>query len=95
MSLGAKSPEVGGELVPEVGKYWTEFEATGCIDEGAYRITGKLPIKMPAGQTESAEQEIVFQKAAGLYNFGNTSEPIYITGKVKLKLTSGQKWSYH
>ena len=89
------SPEDKGELAPVKGKYWTGFNQRGCLLEGAwsFEIYGKLPVKLPQGQTSSTEQELVFEKAPGLYNYNNTSEPIYITGKVKLKLTSGSTWS--
>ncbi len=74
---------------------WTEFEVGGCGIEGyQFRIKGKVPVKLPHGQTSSTEQELVFEKAAGLYNY-NEANPVYLTGKVKLKLTSGSIWSLH
>jgi hypothetical protein len=95
-SLGT-SPEDHGEFAREgISKVWSEFHLSGCIIEDLeFQIDGTLPVKLPHGQTASTEQELVFEKAPGLYNFGQKSEPIYITGKVKLKLTSSSTWSLH
>jgi hypothetical protein len=95
-SLGT-SPEDHGELSPSTtNKVWNEFVFSGCIIERLeFKIEGTLPVKLPHGQTASTEQELVFEKAPGLYNFGEKAEPVYITGKVKLKLTSGSTWGLH
>lgn len=91
------SPEDHGEFTPETkNKVWNEFYFRGCIIEGLeFKIEGTLPVKLPHGQTASTEQELVFEKAPGLYNDGQKSEPVYMTGKVKLKLASGSTWALH
>ena len=82
-----------GEFALEKGKVWSEFGFSGCSLEGlGYTLEGTLPVKLPHGQDYNTEQELVFSKTPGLYNH-NSSEPVYLTGKVKLKLTSGAKWS--
>jgi hypothetical protein len=98
LSLGT-GLEDHGELVRNAKEgesiVWTEFEVGGCGIEGfQFRIKGKVPVKLPHGQTSSTEQELVFEKAAGLYNFSE-GNPVYLTGKVKLKLTSGSTWGLH
>jgi hypothetical protein len=91
------SPEDHAEFAREgKSKVWSEFALSGCIIEGLeFQIDGTLPVKLPHGQTATTEQELVLEKAPGLYNYGEKSEPIYITGKVKLKLTSGSAWALH
>jgi hypothetical protein len=83
----------GGVLAPETGKKWDGFGFHGCVLEGPeFQISGTYAFKLPHGQTESVEQEVVFEKASGLTSFGSN---VYITGKLKLKLASGTTWSMH
>ncbi len=95
LGLGA-GLEDHGEIGVEKGvSDWTEFGFSGCSLEGAIiRLKGTVPVKFPHGQTSSTEQELVFEKAAGLYNFSEAN-PMYLTGKVKLKLVSGSSWALH
>jgi hypothetical protein len=92
MALGGKSPE---DLAEFAKANWTKFwiEST-CSWEGGdlFTISGTLTVKVPTGRTESTEQELVFEKAPGL---SSEDGPVYITGKIKLKLASGEKWSFH
>jgi hypothetical protein len=89
------SPEDHGQFTTvEEGGFWTAFEPKGCLlENGPITVYGTLAVKLPHGQTASTEQELVFEKAPGLYAYENTSEPVYITGKAKLKLASGDTWN--
>jgi hypothetical protein len=96
LALG-KSPED----LAEFGKakaLWTEFWLDSDCGWGGgnhFVVTGALTVKMPTGQTEATEQELVFENSSGLTWGGNPGSPVYIKGKIKLKLASGAKWSFH
>jgi hypothetical protein len=92
LALGGKSPE---DLAEFAKATWTQFWIdSDCSWEGGdlFIISGTQTVKVPTGQTESTEQELVFEKAPGL---SSEDGPVYITGKIKLKLASGEKWSFH
>ncbi len=99
LSLGT-SPEDGAELTPKspFAPNWLEFKVSECnlLGEADHPISGTLALKLAKGQTEAVEQEFVGEGEAskGLYGF-NSKEPIYVTGKFKLKLASGKAWSFH
>jgi hypothetical protein len=103
MSLGSKSPEDNAEFASLNGaKKWLDvnLDERGCaklvgIAAGnEWEVRGKLTVKVPTGQKESAEQQVVFEGTEGLYSF-NTLQPVHITTKIKLKLASGLPWSFH
>jgi hypothetical protein len=103
LALGAISPEDAAEFsAVNARKQWMEvnLREDGCASligiapGNEWEIRGKLTVKVPTGQQESTEQELVFEHAEGLYSF-NTGQPVSITGKLKLKLASGKAWSFH
>ena len=85
-TLELKSPEAAAFIVFELAE-------CGSLD-GQAAFTGKVPFSMPTGQTESVEQTLVGEgtKSTSLKYEGNN---VYVTGKFKLKLASGSKWSFH
>ena len=85
-TLELKSPRANAFIV---------FELSNCgALVGQLVLTGKVPFSMPTGQTESVEQTLVGPgtKSTSLEMEGNY---FYVTGKFKLKLASGSKWSFH
>jgi hypothetical protein len=80
---------------------FTNLEFFGsCFLSGEFSgLMGKLPLKLAKGQTESTEQEFVGEGSTGTgFEFrgvGTPAPPVYVTGKLKLKLESGSAWSYH
>lgn len=85
-TLELKSPEASAFIVFELAE-------CGSLD-GQTAFTGKVPFSMSTGQTESVEQTLVGPgtKSTSLKYEGNV---VYVTGKFKLKLASGSKWSFH
>ena len=85
-TLELKSPKAAAFIVFELAE-------CGSLD-GQMALTGKIPFAMPTGQTESVEQALVGKgtKSTSLEYEGNY---VYVTGKFKLKLASGSKWSFH
>jgi hypothetical protein len=53
-----------------------------------------VTLEVPTGQTEAVEQEFVGEgeAAKGLTWY---EQPVYLNGKLKLKLASGKAWSFH
>jgi hypothetical protein len=52
-----------------------------------------LVLTMPTGQSETAEQAVVFPgEKESIEYYGSKA---YVSGSFKLKLTSGAKWSFH
>ena|ERR1700722_4985230 len=88
--LELKSPKAYAFVVFELGSNCGAFG-------GQFALTGKIPFSMSAGQTESVEQTFVGEgtKAKGVNSLNFEGNPVYVTGKFKLKLASGSKWSYH
>lgn len=103
MALGSKSPEDSAEISAlNPRKLWTEVNLreggcpglTGIAAGNEWEVRGKLTAKVPTGQKESVEQQVVFEATEGLYSF-NTAQPVHLTAKFKLKLASGEPWSFH
>ena len=68
----------------------------GCVLLGGDELTikGTTTLKSPQGKTEAAEQEFAGEGETGK---GLTwdEQPVYLTGKLKLKLATGKAWSFH
>jgi hypothetical protein len=81
------------------GSNFGYFFGTGCaLFEGTavFAYNGSKPslvLKMPTGQTESVEQSIVFPGEKEKIEY--LRQPVYVSGSIKLKLASGQAWSFH
>ncbi len=71
----------------------------GCAYSGLEGIIGKFAMKLVKGQEEKTEQEFVGEGEASkelkLVGWMEPEPPVYITGKLKLKLESGSAWSFH
>ena len=73
------------------------FEISGatCALVGEKPMTGKFTLLAPTGQEEQAEQTLAAQgsneKPAGTMMAGS---PVYLSGKLKVKLSSASKWSF-
>ncbi len=78
----------GGEFVV--------FPTEGC-EYAEIGFARDVPFSMPTGQTESVEQTFVGEgtKAKALNHLELFGNNVYVTGKFKLKLASGAKWSFH
>jgi hypothetical protein len=63
-----------------------------------HAIEGSFNMKLPTSGTESVEQQFVGEgeasKGLRMVGFENPEPPVYLTGKFKLKLTSGLAWSF-
>jgi hypothetical protein len=72
-----------------------DFEGSQCPVAGEKAIGGKFTLNLPTGGEEQVEQTFVAQGSkespAGTEWLGS---PIYLSGKLKLKLASGSKWSF-
>lgn len=75
------------------------FSGTCAFSGEANGVWGKFALKLVKGQTESAEQEFVGEGEASkeleMVGWGYPEPPIYVKGKLKLKLESGSAYSYH
>ena len=75
------------------------FQGT-CFAAGEFTgVVGQFAMKLTKGQEEKTEQEFTGEGTAStgleITEWGNPHPPVYITGKLKLKLESGGAWSYH
>jgi hypothetical protein len=91
------APEDKAELkTPAKVLFTITFEGTRCVAAGEQSIDGKFMLKVPTGQEELAEQAFVAQGSkespAGTEWL---AAPVYLSGKLKLKLASGSDWSFH
>jgi hypothetical protein len=94
-------------LVEDIGEFTQrkkDFMALGfygseCDLGESTVIVGKFAMKMVTGQQEKTEQEFVGEgeasKGLEIVGWGKPYPPVYITGKFKLKLASGDEWSFH
>ena len=57
-------------------------------------VQGSVTLQDLKGQTEAAEQEFVGEGTLSK-NLKIEGKPVYLTGKLKLKLASGKAWSFH
>ena len=57
-------------------------------------VQGSVTLQAPKGQTEAAEQEFAGEGTLSK-NLKIEGKPVYLTGKLKLKLASGKAWSFH
>jgi hypothetical protein len=97
----ATAPEDSAEF-KQTEKYLSliPFSGTSCAfaGEGTF-IWGKFTMKATKGQEEKTEQEFVGEGEASsgleIVGWGSPHPPVYVTGKFKLKLESGQTWSFH
>jgi hypothetical protein len=90
LALGT-APEDKAEFAGSI--FAVEFESCGSF-EGLMIFTGKAVFGLATGQQEQVEQTFVGQgtKSTSLKYEGNN---VYLTGKLKLKLASSAKWSFH
>ncbi len=61
-------------------------------------LKGQMTLSMPKGREEAIEQTFVGQgtkESPSEMTMLSKEHPAYLTGKFKLKLTSGAKWSFH
>ena len=90
--LQLKSKEQNGEFM----EFWFDENDTCSYKSLQELVMGKMTLTMPKGREELAEQTFVGQGTKetpnGLTFLGH---PAYLTGKFKLKLASGAKWSFH
>jgi hypothetical protein len=89
-------PEDKLALSPKGGNFFYFTLDGSCALAGEIELDSKWTLLAPKGQEELTEQTFVGQgskeKPAG-FTWGN--QPIYLTGKFKLKLASGSPWSFH
>lgn len=95
--LGANKPEDTLVIKPASGKELIPFEFSGSSCAYAneeYELTGQITAKLPTGQEELAEQELVFATttASGELKWGSFS--MSLSGAVDVKLASGEAWSF-
>jgi hypothetical protein len=64
-----------------------------CSLTGVQGVSEHANVSAPTGQTESVEQEIVANTGVGELKVA--TDEAKLTGKAKLKLKSGSKWSFH
>jgi hypothetical protein len=73
-----------------------DIEGATCALVGEKPMAGKFTLLAPTGQEELAEQTLTAQgsneKPAGTTMAGF---PVYLSGKLKVKLASASKWSFH
>jgi len=87
---------VSSEAFAEVT--FTEREAGLCAIVGSYLIKGSVTVRVATGQTESTLQAIEGLNSTenSSLTLSNGSAKAYIEGgKALLKLSSGEKWSFH
>jgi hypothetical protein len=96
----ATSPEDSALFKPK-GSYFTDLAFNGtCFAAGEFTfVVGKFAMKLTKGQEEKTEQEFLGEGTGStgleIVEWGSPHPPVYITGKLKLKLESGSAWSYH
>ena len=79
------------------GNVFVTFEISGgtCAIAGEKPMAGKFTLLAPTGQEEQIEQTLTAQgsneKPAGTTMAGS---PVYLSGKLKVKLASASKWSF-
>lgn len=80
------------------GYVFMTFEIKGgtCAIAGEKPMAGKFTLLAPTGQDEEVEQTLTAQgsgeKPAGTTMAGS---PVYLSGKLKVKLSSASLWSFH
>jgi hypothetical protein len=98
-SLGSTKPNDTLVFKPEKGEKLFSFayHSTGeeCALEGTHEVKGKITTTAPTGQEELAEQEVVFDTSVGALEIKEGVSSDGLKGKAKLKLESGQAWSFH
>ncbi len=98
ITKGTGSEDIMTIKYSPTGTMFGYFSSGGCALEGTdvLQFAAKKPslaLAMPTGQTESVEQTLTFPGEKEKIEFDGT--PTYVSGAVKLKLTSGAKWSFH
>ena len=92
-----KSPEDTAELAATGSpKTLFQFFTNENCDALPYDnvVQGSVTLQAPKGQTEAAEQEFTGEGMLSK-NLKIEGKPVYLTGKLKLKLASGKAWSFH
>jgi hypothetical protein len=89
-------PEDKLVLTSQGGKSMFTLSIDGsCSIAGEDSASGSFTLSVPTGQEELAEQAFLAQgskeKPAGA---GMLGDPLYLSGKVKLKLSAGSLWSF-
>lgn len=96
-ALGKNSPEDTLLLKPTSGTVVAEYKIVGaeCGLAGGVKLQGQMKFALPKGREELAEQELLIQTTNGAGELRWGSAEISLSGKAKLKLASGSKWSFH
>jgi hypothetical protein len=97
-ALGSKSPEDTLLVKPVSGKVFADWkieDIEGCEQSGESALEGMAKFILPKGREELAEQELEphVTKATDELQWGSFG--VSVSGKVKVKLTSGKGWSFH
>jgi hypothetical protein len=97
-ALGEKGAEDKVVLKPATGTVLAEYVFTGsncAFANEPVELTGKITLLMAKGREELAEQGFAFHVTESSKELKWGSFSMALTGAAKLKLASGEGWSFH